>query len=234
MLKPPPKNIFHLFDDIVKQLNPFQVIIGAVEETRDNYRVEIDMRYLNELVHLEVLEEAENLLELDFFAREDKIISKGQYYVGEYRLARILKVREIVFHAEFIPVWVKGNNVRFRISAFRIWNKEKRKMDIVKWISKLIPYNRTYILKELVSLYPNLLSLTKLQNEVRLNLNYFLKKANINHESVKVHKVTLETNKLVLQLRSSVVLKPLADLFGSDVVAVISLPNSSVAQKKSI
>lgn len=227
MLKFPPKNIFNLFDDMLKEMNPFQVLFDAVEETRDNYRVEIDMRYINELVHIEVLEEAESLLELDILAREGKLIIRGEYYVGDYLLAGLLKVREVGFHAEFVPVWVKGNQVRFRIDSFRVWNKTKRKFDLVKWITKLFPYNQTLILKELVSLYPHILSLTKFQNEVRLNLNYFLKKANLNSEVVKVHKVLLETNRLILLIRSTVVLKPLADFFGSDVVKVYSLPNKT-------
>ncbi|MCB1179982.1 MAG: hypothetical protein KDK36_20560 [Leptospiraceae bacterium] len=231
MFKPSPKNIFNLFDDFFKEINPFRVIIGAVEETKDNYRVEIDMRYLNELVHLEVLEKAENLIELDFFASEGKVIIKGDYYVGDYRLAGIFKVREIEFHSELVPVWVKGNRVRFRISTFDIWNKKKKKFDIVKWIAKLIPYNRTYILKELVSLYPKILSLTRFQNEIRLNLSFFLNKAKINPEGVKIHRLNLEKNKLVFDLRSSVVLKPLADLFGSSVVSVISIPERKSLRK---
>jgi hypothetical protein len=232
MLKFPPKNILGLFDDVWKELNPFQVLFDAVEETKDNYRVEIDMRYINELVHIEVLEEAESLLELDIFARDGRFIVRGEYYVGDYLLAGILKVREVGFHAEFVPVWVKSNHVRFRIDSFRIWNKKKRKFDLVRWIARLFPYNRTLILKELVNLYPHILSLTKLQNEVRLNLNYFLNKAKLNSEVVKVHKVLLETNRLILFIRSTVVLKPLADFFGSDVVKVYSIPNQKMESGK--
>lgn len=226
MLKFPPKNIFQIFDTVFKEINPFQVLIGAVEETKDNYRLEINMKYLNELVHLEVLEEAESLLDLDILAREGKIVSRGEYYVGDYLLADLLRVREVGFHAEFTPIWVKGNQVRFRVDNFRVWNKARRKLDFVKWIGKLFPYNRTLILRELVSLYPHILSLTRLQNEVRLNLNYFLQKAKVNPESVKIHKVKIETNKLIFYLRSTIVLKPLADFFGADALRVFSISDT--------
>ncbi len=231
MLKFPSKNIFHFFEDVLKEINPFQVLLDAVEETKDNYRLEIDMRYINELMHIEVLEEAESLLELDMFAREGKLIARGEYYVGDYLLAGILKVREIGFHAEFVPIWVKANQVRFRIDNFRVWNKAKRKIDLVKWIAKLFPYNQTLILRELVSLYPHILSLTRFQNEVRLNLNYFLQKASLSSDVVKVHKVLLETNRLIFFVRSTVVLKPLADFFGSEVVKVYSLPASNSSSR---
>ncbi len=226
MLKLPSKNIFQIFDSVLKEINPFQVLLGAVEETKDNYRLEINMKYINELMHIEVLEEAESLLELDILAREGKIVSRGEYYVGDYFLADFLRVKEIGFNADFIPIWVKGNQVRFRVENFRVWNKARKKFDIVKWIAKLFPYNRTLILRELVSLYPNILSLTRLQNEVRLNLNYFLKKANISPESVKIHKVKLETNKLIFYLRSTIALKPLADFFGADAIRVFSISHS--------
>lgn len=226
MFKLPPKNIFQIFDDVLKEINPFQVLLGAAEETKDNYRLEINMKYINELIRIEVLEESESLLELDMFAREGKIVARGEYYVGDYSLADLFKVREISFNAEFIPIWVKGNQVRFRVDNFRVWNKSRKKFDIVKWIAKLFPYNRTLILRELVSLYPHILSLTRLQNEVRLNLNYFLKKANITPELVKIHKVKLETNKLIFYLRSTIILKPLADFFGADAVRVFSISHS--------
>ena len=217
------KNIF----DIIKVLNPFQVLISAVEENKENFRIDVDMRYLNELIHLEVLEESENLLDLDVIAREGKLITKGEYHVGDYTLAKFFKVHEVLFHVELSPVWVKSNHVRFRVTNYKIWNKERKKFDLVKIVSRIFPYHKNYLLKELVSLYPQILSLTKLQNEVRLNLNYYFQKAGILNNNVKVHRIDLESNKLILYLRSSVMLRPLVDFFGSSIISIYDVVSQS-------
>ena len=138
------KNIF----DIIKVLNPFQVLISAVEENKENFRIDVDMRYLNELIHLEVLEESENLLDLDVIAREGKLITKGEYHVGDYTLAKFFKVHEVLFHVELSPVWVKSNHVRFRVTNYKIWNKERKKFDLVKIVSRIFPYHKNYLLKD--------------------------------------------------------------------------------------
>ena len=213
--------------DIIKVFNPFQVLISAVEENKENFRIDVDMRYLNELIHIEVLEESENLLDLDVIAREGKLIAKGEYHVGDYPLAKIFKVHEVLFHVELAPVWVKSNNVRFRVTNYKIWNKERKKFDLVKIVSRIFPYHKNYLLKELVSLYPHILSLTKLQNEIRLNLNYYFQKAGILNNNVKVHRIDLESNKLILYLRSSVMLRPLVDFFGSSIISIYDLVSHS-------
>jgi len=213
-------NPFEIMDDIVRELNPFQVLIGAVEDSKDNYRVDIDMRYVNELVQLEVLEESENLLDLDIFALDGSLFVKGEYHIGDYPFAGFLNLHEVIFNAEFVPIWVKSNNVRFRLVDFSLKNKEKKKFDIVKLISRLFPYHKVYIMREIVSLYPALLAMTRLKNEIKFNLNYFLEKANLNQNAVKIHKVELEPNKLKFFVKSNVVLKSLVDVFGSRVISV--------------
>jgi hypothetical protein len=213
--------------DIIKVLNPFQVLISAVEENKENFRIDVDMRYLNELIHIEVLEESENLLDLDVIAREGKLIAKGEYHVGDYPLAKIFKVHEVLFHVELAPVWVKSNHVRFRVTNYKIWNKARKKFDLVKIVSRIFPYHKNYLLKELVNLYPHILSLTKLQNEIRLNLNYYFQKAGILNNNVKVHRIDLESNKLILYLRSSVMLRPLVDFFGSSIVSIYDVVSQS-------
>ena len=186
--------------DIMKVLNPFSVLMQAVEETKENFRIDVDMRYLNELIHLEVLEGSENLLDLDVFARESKLIVKGEYHVGDYPLANFFRVHEVLFHVELAPVWVKSNHVRFRVTNYKIWNKVRKKFDLIKIFSRIFPYHKNYLLKELVSLYPRILSLTRLQNEVRLNLNFYFQKAGILKNNVKVHRIDLESNKVILYL----------------------------------
>jgi hypothetical protein len=213
--------------DIIKVLNPFQVLISAVEENKENFRIDVDMRYLNELIHIEVLEESENLLDLDVIAREGKLIAKGEYHVGDYPLAKIFKVHEVLFHVELAPVWVKSNHVRFRVTNYKIWNKARKKFDLVKIVSRIFPYHKNYLLKELVNLYPHILSLTKLQNEIRLNLNYYFQKAGILNNNVKVHRIDLESNKLILYLRSSVMLRPLVDFFGSSIISIYDVVSQS-------
>lgn len=220
--------------DIMKVLNPFSVLMQAVEETKENFRIDVDMRYLNELIHLEVLEGSENLLDLDVFARENKLIVKGEYHVGDYPLANFLRVHEVLFHVELAPVWVKSNHVRFRVTNYKIWNKVRKKIDLIKIFSRIFPYHKNYLLKELVSLYPRILSLTRLQNEVRLNLNFYFQKAGILKNNVKVHRIDLEPNKVILYLRSSVVLRPLVDIFGSNIISVFDVSPSSIENLKTI
>ncbi|MCB1140850.1 MAG: hypothetical protein H7A24_07140 [Leptospiraceae bacterium] len=223
----------HIFG-FLKIINPFQVLIEAVEETRENYRVEVDMRYLNELIHLEILDKAESLLALDVFAEEGKIQVTGEYFVGDYLLARIFRVRTVLFSVHLIPIWVKSNHVRFQITHYRLKNKEKMKFDPVEIFSRFDPYHKNYILNILVSLYPKILSLTKLKYEIRLNLNYYLQKADLSSDSVKVSRIESHMNTLVLHLRSSVVLRPLVDIFGSNVISVkeSTTPKKQTGQKK--
>lgn len=210
------KNLF----DIMKVLNPFQVIISAVEENKDNFLIDVDMRYLNELIHVQLLENSENLLDLDVVAREGKLIVRGEYHVGDFFLANLFKVHEVLFHVELSPVWVKSNHIRFRVIKYKIWNKERKKIDLVFIFSRIFPYHKNYLLKELTKLYPHILSLTKLQNELRLNLNYYFNKAGILNNNVKVHRIELDSNIVKIYLRSSVVLKPLVDFFGSSFISV--------------
>lgn len=204
----------------MKGINPFHFLLNAVEETKDNFRIRVDMRYLNELIHLEILEKAEKLIDIDVFARDEKLIIRGEYHIGDYPLANFLRIHEVLFHVELKPVWVKGNQVRFRVTGYKVWNKEKKKLDLVKVLSYLFPYQKTLLLNRLVNLYPKILSLTRLKNEVRLNLNFYFQKAGILSSSARVHRVNLESNKVILYLRSSVVLKPLVDFFGSSIVSI--------------
>ncbi|MDX1960267.1 MAG: hypothetical protein SFU98_16985 [Leptospiraceae bacterium] len=215
---------FGIFEAVKNELNPFQNLLKAPEDNKDNFRLDVDMRFLNELIRREVLDESENLLNLDAFAREGKIIVRGEYHTGNYRLARLFKVYEVLFNVDLVPVWVKSNQVRFRISSSLLRNKKKRKFDFVKWIAEILPYHKRIIIQELADLYPNQLSLTKLKYEIKLNLNYYLEKANLSPDAVKVHKVIVETDRLVFYVRSTIVLRSLVDFFGSQVLSVTDLP----------
>lgn len=210
--------------DLLKALNPFHFLVNAVQENHDNFRIEVEMRYLNELIHLEV-EKSEKLLELDVVAREGKIILRGEYHIGDNRFANLFKIYEVLFHVELIPVWVKNNQVRFRVMEYKLRNKKKKTIDLVRILSAIFPYHKTLLLKKLVQLYPSILSLTRLQNEVRLNLNFYFQKAGILSSSARVHQFVLNPNKVVLSLRSNSVLKPLVDFFGSNIISITEIKN---------
>ena len=51
-------------------------------------------------------------------------------------------------------------------------------------------------------------------------MNYYFQKAGILNNNVKVHRIDLESNKLILYLRSSVMLRPLVDFFGSSIISI--------------
>lgn len=219
------------FPDLLKALNPFHFLVNAVQENHDNFRIQVDMRYLNELIHLEV-EKSEKLLDLDVVAREGRMVLRGEYHIGDNRIANFFRIYEVLFHVELVPVWVKKNQVRFRVTGYKIWNKKRKRIDIVRIVAFLFPYHKTLLLKKLVLLYPSILSLTRLQNEVRLNLNYYFQKAGILSSSARVHKFELNPDRVLLSLRSSVVLKPLVDFFGSNIISINELQNDGIPVRK--
>jgi hypothetical protein len=201
-------------------LNPFPILKEVVEETKENYTLRVNMRYLNELIKMEILEDSIFLKDLKVGSMIGKIVISGTYDVERFFIAKLFKIQKVNFSFHLVPIWVRANSIRFRIKNYRLENSEKTKFKLLEFFSKFDPFHKKYILNELVSLYSYLISLTRLKYEVRLNLNYFLQKARLSNETVKISRLELEENTLILYLRSSVVLKPLIEVFGSNVIDI--------------
>lgn len=202
------------------------LIFQATDEITDEYRVILNLRYINELINLEVVEESENLESFAVDARKGKIYLTGNYKVGAYYFARLFKIHSVDFRVELTPIWVKNNHVRFRITNYRISNPESKKFDLVKILSFIDFYHKNYILTQIVEDFPRMLSLTKLKQEIRLSLNYFLDKASIS-ANIHIKKIFADKHKVVFIVHSGILIKSLMDFFGSDIVQVEPLRNSS-------
>ncbi|HNH03095.1 MAG TPA: hypothetical protein PLP72_26310, partial [Leptospiraceae bacterium] len=91
--------------------------------------------------------------------------------------------------------------------------------DIVRFISSFDFFHKRYIIQTIAKLFPNFLSLTRLNNEIRVNLNYFLNKVNPAH-NIEIKKLSAHNHKILFQVRSNIIIKSLMDMFGIDIVVV--------------
>ena len=116
--------------------------------------------------------------------------------------------------------------MRFRISDYKIWDGRPRKFDFVRFISRFDFFHKRYILETIVKLFPKFLSLTKLHNEIRVNLDFFLNKVKIGH-NIEIKKLVAHNHKILFYVRSSVLIKSLMDIFGIDIVVVESIDSNT-------
>lgn len=211
-----PNKIPDLFN-----INPFDLFfkkIPVVHVEKDNYRVTLNLNSLNGVIHTELVEKSENLKRLVFDSENGKVNLEGFYNVSHYSIARLWGVSAINFYAILDPVWVKNNTIRFRILSFRLENHKKKKIDIIKLLSRFDFFHRKLILESIVKEIPEILSLTKLNNEIKFNTNYFLDKIPSIAGKISITKVYPYKGEVYFYVQSSTILKALLDFFGPEFI----------------
>ncbi len=167
--------------DLFQPEKSIEMLLNATDEIKDEYKVSLNLRYINELLYLQVVEETEKLDTFTIDSNKGKVYLEGNFITRYYPLAKIFKIESVNYIVELTPIWVKHNHVRFRISDYKIWDGRPRKFDFVRFISRFDFFHKRYILETIVKLFPKFLSLTKLHNEIRVNLDFFLNKVKIGH-----------------------------------------------------
>lgn len=212
--------------DLFQPDKSIDMLLNVADEIKDEYKVSLNLRYVNELLYLQVVEETEKLDTFKIDSHKGKVYLEGNFITEYYPLAKFFKIDSVNYIVELTPIWVKHNHVRFRITDFKIWDSRPRKFDFVRFISKFDFFHKRYIIQTIVKLFPNFLSLTRLNNEVRVNLDYFLNKIN-NHHNIEIKKFIAHNHKILFFVRSSVLVKSLMDIFGIDIVVVEPIRSES-------
>ncbi|MBP9885275.1 MAG: hypothetical protein KBF93_03200 [Leptospiraceae bacterium] len=205
--------------DLFQPDKSIDMLLNAAEDIKDDYKVSLNLRYVNELLYIQVVEETEKLDTFTIDSHKGKVYLEGNFITRYYPLAKFLKIESVNYIVELTPIWVKHNHVRFQISDFKIWDSRPRKFDFVRFISQFDFFHKRYIIQTIVKLFPNFLSLTRLNNEIRVNLDYFLNKIN-NHHNIEIKKFIAHNHKILFFVRSSILVKSLMDMFGIDIVTV--------------
>ncbi len=205
--------------DLFQPEKSIDMLLNAADELREDYKVSLNLRYINELLFLQVVEETENLDTFTIDSNKGKVYLEGNFITKYYPLAKFFRIDSVNYIVELTPIWVRHNHVRFRISDFKIWDGRPRKFDLVRLISRIDIFHKRYILQTIVKLFPNFLSLTRLNNEIRVNLDYFLNKINTAH-NIEIKKLSAHNHKILFYVRSNIIVKSLMDMFGIDIVVV--------------
>lgn len=207
--------------DLFQPEKSIDMLLNATEEIKDEYKVSLNLRYINELLYIQVVEETEKLDTFTIDSNKGKVYLEGNFITRYYPLAKFFKIDSVNYIVELTPIWVKHNHVRFKISDYKIWDSNPRKFDFVRFISRFDFFHKRYILQTIVKLFPKFLSLTRLNNEIRFNLDFFLSKVKIG-QNIEIKKLVAHNHKLLFYVRSSVLIKSLMDIFGTDIVVVES------------
>ena len=221
-----------LFPDKISDffnLNPFDLFLKKIPShtiEKDNYRVTLNLNSLNRVIQTNVVEETENLKRLIFNSENGKVILEGFYNVTHYSIARLWGVSAVNFSAILDPVWVKNNTIRFRILSFRLENHKKKKFDLIKIISRFDFFHRKIILESIVEVIPEILSLTRLNNEIKFNTNYFLDKIPSIAGKISISKVYPYKGEVYFYVQSSTILKALLDFFGPEFIKLDEIDES--------
>lgn len=208
--------------DLLNPEKSIDAFLQASDEISEDFKVSLNLRYINELIYTKVVEDSARIDTFKIDSRNEYVYLEGNFITKDYLLAKIINLESVNYRVKLKPIWVKQNAVRFKVENFQIWNSVPKKFDIVKIISNFDVLHKRYILKEIADLFPNFLSLTKLNNEIRLNLDYFLKKVYTSH-SVKIKKISADKHKIHFLVHSNLLIRSLIDFFGTNIVSIIKL-----------
>lgn len=205
------------------RINPVELILAKINrppEEKDNYKVTVNLKSLNSVIHGLVVEKTRNLEKLAFDSYKGNLNLRGHYIVRDYPLARAFRLNAVDFYAKLRPVSVRNNHIRFRVENFVLENHKKKKFDLVRLLSRFDPIHKRIIMKAVVEVIPEILSLTRLQNEVRFNTNYFLEKVPGLAEHIRISRVIPDQGLVYVYLRSNTMIKALMDGFGPEFLTI--------------
>ncbi|HNH02508.1 MAG TPA: hypothetical protein PLP72_23320, partial [Leptospiraceae bacterium] len=119
--------------DLFQPEKSIDILLNAADEQlKEDYKVSLNLRYINELIYIQVVEETEHLDTFTIDSNKGKVYLEGNFITRYYPLAKFFRIESVNYKVELTPIWVKNNHVRFRISNFQIWDSRPRRFDIVR------------------------------------------------------------------------------------------------------
>ncbi|MBE7413096.1 MAG: hypothetical protein L6Q54_09580 [Leptospiraceae bacterium] len=215
-------------------INPFDLFLKKIPThhlEKDNYRVTLNLNSLNKVIQTEVVEKTDNLKKLTFDSENGKLNLEGYYSVLHYPLARLWRVSALNFYAILDPVWVKNNIIRFKVVSFRLENHKKKKFDLIRLLSRFDFFHRRMILESIVEVIPEVLSSTRLNNEIKFNINYFLEKIPSIAGKISISRIYPYKGEIFFYVRSSTILRALLDFFGPEFIRLDEIDEGSDSLK---
>lgn len=212
-----------LLTDLLK-INPLHFFLPPKAVPKSNYRVTLLLRNIQEIIRTEIMKKDEDLLSLRITVEKDEIYLTGEYQMTWLFLARWCAIRSIFFRVRLRPGRVSHNKAECRIVGYRVWDTSPSYIDFVRLVGKWEPFHKKRLLHSIVSSFPKVLSLSGLQWEVLIDLNYFLDQvpsiAGSMAGSIEVTQLLTDGDNLLFSVKSSTLLKPLMDFFGPEYLSI--------------
>ncbi len=219
-----------LLTDLLR-FNPLNLFLPQKVALKSNYRVTILLKNLRSVIHKEIIEHDPDLETLEITSVKGEIHLTGVYLMDWLWIARLFGVKAIHYRVRLKPVGVRENKAHFRIIGYRVWDTKERRFDFVRWFGRVDPFHKKKVLESILKASPNLISLTGLQWEVLLNLNYFLDLVPSIAGKIEIQFFVADNEEVYVFVRSGTILKPLVDFFGPEYVLIDFLEEQQDIQR---
>ncbi|WP_244594456.1 hypothetical protein [Leptospira ryugenii] len=194
---------------------------------KSNYRVTLLLKNLRSVIKSEIIAKDPDLETLAVTSVRGEIHFTGIYRMNWLWISRLVGVSAVHYRVRLKPVSVRDNKAHLRIIGYRIWDTKPRKFDFVRWFAKIDPFHKKKVLASIIKNAPKVLSLTGLQWEVQVNLNYFLDLVPSIAGKIEIQYLVADNEDVYFLLRSGTILKPLVDFFGPEYLRIDFLEEDS-------
>jgi hypothetical protein len=208
-----------LLTDLLR-FNPFNLFLPQKAVAKSNYKVTILLKNLRSVIRTEIIDKDPDLETLEITSVKGEIHMTGVYLMDWLWISKFIGVHAIHYRVRLKPVSVRDNKAHLKIVGYRVWDTKERKFDFVRWFAKIDPFHKTKVLDSILKSAPQLLSVTGLQWEVQLNLNYFLDLVPSIAGKIEIQYVLADNGEVYVFVRSGTILKPLVDFFGPEYVRI--------------
>ncbi|TGL60174.1 hypothetical protein EHQ58_06640 [Leptospira ognonensis] len=202
------------------RFNPLNLFLPQRVVPKSNYKVTILLRNLRSVIRTEIIDKDPDLETLEITSVKGEIHLTGVYLMDWLWILKFIGVHAIHYRVRLKPVSVKDNKVHFKIVGYRVWDTKPRRFDFVRWFVKIDPFHKAKVLDSILKTEPKLLSMTGLQWEVQLNLNYFLDLVPSIAGKIEIQYLLADNGEVNIFVRSGTILKPLVDFFGPEFVRI--------------
>ncbi len=202
------------------RFNPLNLFLPQKVVMKSNYKVTILLKNLRSVIRSEIIDKDPDLETLEITSVKGEIHMTGVYLMDWLWISRFIGVHAIHYRVRLKPVAVKDNRAHLKIVGYRVWDTKPRKFDFVRWFAKVDPFHKTKVLESILKSAPKLLSVTGLQWEVLLNLNYFLDLVPSIAGKIEIQYFLADNGEVYVFARSGTILKPLVDFFGPEYLRI--------------
>jgi len=208
-----------LLTDLLR-FNPLNLFLPQKVVAKSNYKVTILLRNLRSVIRTEIIDKDPDLETLEITSVKGEIHMTGVYLMDWLWISKFIGVHAIHYRVRLKPVSVRDNKAHFKIVGYRVWDTKVRKFDFVRWFAKVDPFHKTKVLDSILKSAPKLLSVTGLQWEVQLDLNYFLNLVPSIAGKIEIQYLVADNGEIYVFVRSGTILKPIVDFFGPEYVRI--------------